>query len=104
MTLNEPLAVEAARALARLALADGGSTDPDRVTFAFRRCVGRAPTDAEREVLLKLLDDQRRRIADGWVNPWEVVTGDKVRPTRGPAPRGPARPSGPPTPSSPACS
>ena len=82
MTLNEPLAVEAARALARLALADGGATDADRVTYAFRRCVGRTPTVAEREILVKLLGDQRRRFADGWASPWEVVTGSGAeRPT-----------------------
>ena len=73
-----PWPSRAARALARLALLDGGSTDPDRVTYAFRRCVGRVPTDAEREVLVKLLVDQRRRIADGWVSPWEIVAGTKA--------------------------
>ncbi len=77
MTLNETIAVEAARALARLALADGGPTDPDRVTYAFRRCVGRPPTADEKAVLLKLLVDQRKRFADGWNSPWEMVTGSK---------------------------
>ncbi len=80
MTLNEPLAVEAARALARLALAEGGSTDPDRVAFAFRRCVSRAPTDPERAILLRLLDDRRQRFAQGWTSPWEVVTGSRSEP------------------------
>ena len=81
ITLNETIAVEAARALARKALADGGTTDPDRVSYAFRRCVGRAPTDAERAVLLKVLDEQRQRFADGWVSPWEVVSGKAERPS-----------------------
>ncbi|WP_435011029.1 PSD1 and planctomycete cytochrome C domain-containing protein [Tundrisphaera lichenicola] len=75
MTLNEPLAVEAARALARLALAEGGSTDADRIAYAFRRCVGRAPAEAECSILVKLLEEQRRRFAEGWVNPWAMVTG-----------------------------
>jgi hypothetical protein len=77
VTLNETLAIEAARALARKTLAEGGSTDADRVSFAFRRCVGRVPTEAEREILLKLLGDQKQRFADGWVSPWEIVTGSK---------------------------
>ena len=37
--------------------------------------MSRPPTDVEREVLLKLLEQQRRRFADGWANPWEVATG-----------------------------
>jgi len=81
ITLNETIAVEAARALARKALADGGTTDADRVSYAFRRCVGRTPTDPERAILLKTLDEQRQRFADGWANPWEVVTGKDERPS-----------------------
>ncbi len=77
VTLNETIAVEAARALARKALADGGATDADRITYAFRRCVGRGPTEAERAILLKLLDDQQRHFAEGWASPWEIVTGSK---------------------------
>ncbi len=81
VTLNETIAIEAARALARKALAEGGATDADRLTYAFRRCVGRPPTGPERQVLAALLEDQGRKFADGWVSPWEVVTGSKdVRP------------------------
>ncbi len=80
MTLNETIAVEAARALARLALAEGGPTDADRVAYAFRRCVGRGPTEAERVLLLKLLEDQGRKFADGFASPWEMVTGSRDKP------------------------
>ena len=78
VTLNETIAVEAARALGRKALADGGATDVDRVGYAFQRCVGRGPTQSERAILLKLLDDQMRRFAEGWASPWEIVTGSKT--------------------------
>ncbi len=78
VTLNETLAIEAARALARKTLAEAGKTDSERITFAFRRCVGRKPSEQELAVLLKLLDDQKQRFADGWVSPWEVVTGSKT--------------------------
>jgi hypothetical protein len=74
-TLNEPLFVECARALARRALEDGGRTDAERVAYAFRRVLGRAPTDEERTVLLDLLAAQLRRIAEGRVNPRELATG-----------------------------
>lgn len=77
VTLNETIAVEAARALGRKALAEGGTTDLDRLSYAFRRCVGRPPTEPERAVLVKLLDEQVRRFADGWASPWEVVSGAK---------------------------
>jgi hypothetical protein len=77
VTLNETIAVEAARALARKALAEGGATDAERIGYAFRRCVSRMPTEAERAILLKLLDDQERHFAEGWASPWEIVTGSK---------------------------
>ncbi len=78
ITLNETIAVEAARALARKALAEGGSTDLERINYAFRRCLGRNPTESERAILIKLLSDQKRRFADGWVSPWEIVTGSRA--------------------------
>jgi hypothetical protein len=77
VTLNETIAVEAARALAKRTLAEGGATDRERIAYAFRRCVSRPPSGTERDVLLSLLEEQRRRIADGWVNPWEIVNGNK---------------------------
>jgi hypothetical protein len=80
MTLNEPLAMEAAQALARRVLIEGGSNDEERVTNSFRLCVTRPPTEAERDILLNLLEKQRRRFADGWANPSEVATGKTGRP------------------------
>ncbi len=60
-TLNEPLFVEAAQALADLTLKKGGETDADRVTFAFRRCVSRRPDAAEKQTLLSFLENQKPR-------------------------------------------
>src|SRR5262249_13508864 len=77
VTLNETIAVEAARALARRTLAEGGANDPERIAYAFRRCVSRTPSAEECAVLVRLLERERARIADGWVNPWEIVTGSK---------------------------
>jgi hypothetical protein len=57
--LNDPTFVEAARVLATRTLAEGGSTDADRITFAFRRLTGRTPDDFERAELLKLLAKNR---------------------------------------------
>ena len=60
-TLNEPLFVELAQALADKTLKEGGKTDGDRLTFAFRRCVSRAPDAAERDELLSFLNKQKTR-------------------------------------------
>ncbi len=63
-TLNEPLYVECARALANAALDRPDSTsDAQRVTFAFRCCVTRPPTPSEQATLLELLEECRERFA-----------------------------------------
>jgi uncharacterized protein DUF1553/uncharacterized protein DUF1549/cytochrome c len=74
-TLNEPLSLEAARALALKTLREGGATDADRLAYAFRRCVSRNPTDAERIELLGFLEKQTTRLRDGWIDTWSL-TGD----------------------------
>ena len=42
-TLNEPICMESARALALQTLVAGGSTDVGRLGYAFRRCLARGP-------------------------------------------------------------
>ena len=79
VSLNEPIFVEAAQALALRILREGGSDDAARADYAFRLCTGRAPHAAEREEVLSLLRSRRQRIADGWLNPREIATGDASR-------------------------
>jgi hypothetical protein len=67
-TLNEPLFVESAQALALRTLKEGGSADRDRMAYAFRLCTARPPSAEETEVLMKLLAKEDQRIADGWLN------------------------------------
>jgi hypothetical protein len=74
-TLNETVFMECAQALARKVIEDGGTTDAQRIAYAFRRTLGRGPTDDERQELLALLEKQKRHIAEGWVNPFELATG-----------------------------
>jgi hypothetical protein len=58
--LNDPVFVESAQALARRVLTERkDGTDAERLTYAVRLCLGRPPSDAERDRLLKLLADVR---------------------------------------------
>ncbi|MGE0757719.1 MAG: PSD1 and planctomycete cytochrome C domain-containing protein [Pirellulaceae bacterium] len=74
--LNEPIFVEASRALALRVLREGGADDAHRAAYAFRLCTGRHPSSAEQDEVLRLLQSQRQRLADGWLNPREITTGD----------------------------
>jgi hypothetical protein len=80
VSLNEPIFVECAQNLARETLKDGGKSDAERVTYAFRRALSRPPTAAEQRELVALLEKQTRRLAEGWVNPNEVATGESKVP------------------------
>jgi mono/diheme cytochrome c family protein len=80
ISLNEPEFVECAQALARKTLTHGGATDADRINYAFRSALSRAPTADERRELLALLDKEKTRIAEGWVNPIELATGKNEKP------------------------
>ncbi len=75
VTLNETTFVEAARELGRQALVAGGASDAERIEYAFKRVLARAPADAEREELLAFLDGQRERIDAGQVDPVSLVRG-----------------------------
>ena len=75
-TLNEPVFLEAARALALRTLRDGGDNREQRIRYAFRRCLARQPTRAEISRLLAFLSEQKHRLADGWVSPWDLAGYD----------------------------
>ncbi|MCW5559867.1 MAG: DUF1553 domain-containing protein, partial [Verrucomicrobiae bacterium] len=79
-SLNETQFLEAARGLALKTLREGGATDDDRIRYAFRRVLSRPPTPEERDDLKGLLERQRQRIADGWINGFELATGRNERP------------------------
>ena len=64
-TLNNEVFVESARAMARRVLtAAAVSTDADRITYAFRLCVARAPSEAERDRFVRLLSKARAWYAE----------------------------------------
>ena len=74
-SLNEPQFVEAAQALARKSINEGGKTDDQRIAFAFRHVLSRLPQAEELKALRRLLNQQRARIADGWLNAAEMAVG-----------------------------
>ena len=79
-TLNEPLFLESARALALRTLAEGGAKDKQRLTYAFRRCLSRQPTEAESAELLALLAKQTRRFENGELKPWDLASANPDQP------------------------
>ena len=77
--LNEPLFLEAARALARRTL-EAERKDKSRARYAFRRVLARSPTSQETAELLRLLKTQRPRFSNGELNPWNLATDDPDEP------------------------
>jgi len=75
-TLNEPLFLETARALAKKTMTEGGSTDADRIVYAFRRCMARPPSEAERGELQSLLERQTQRFVQGKLNAADMTGGE----------------------------
>ena len=63
-TLNEPLSIEAARALGKQMKRDAGETESSAsvrsaIGKSFRQCTGRIPEGAELDVLVKLYQDEK---------------------------------------------
>jgi len=75
-TLNEPLFVECARALALKLLRNGGTTDAERLTAAVNRCLAREPRGDELKVLQDFLDRQRQQFNRAGADPWRLLADD----------------------------
>ncbi|NOY43432.1 MAG: DUF1553 domain-containing protein [Planctomycetes bacterium] len=89
--LNEPLFMECAKALALLAVREGGEDDNQRLTFAFRQCVARLPTAAESKILLGLLQRHTKRFAQQEeVESWKLAVVDPTQTPELPAGTTPA--------------
>ncbi|MSR58640.1 MAG: DUF1553 domain-containing protein [Planctomycetaceae bacterium] len=58
VTLNDPVYVEAAQALARRIVREGGATADDRARFGLQLCLVRPPTAAQIAQLLKLYETE----------------------------------------------
>jgi hypothetical protein len=62
-SLNEPVFLECARALALKTVWRGGSDDRARLIYAFRRCLSRQPSPDELSTLLALYDKEKAHFA-----------------------------------------
>jgi hypothetical protein len=63
VTLNDPVYIEAAQALARRIVQHGGSTPADRAAYGFRLCLARPPHPAEVERLVRLYEQSHEKFA-----------------------------------------
>jgi hypothetical protein len=61
VTLNDPVYVEAAQALARRMVAQGGTTAADQARYGFRLCLARPPRDEELQRLVALFEKTREQ-------------------------------------------
>jgi hypothetical protein len=75
-TLNEPVFVECARALAIKLLSDGGKSDTQRIIYAVRRCLSRDPKGDEQKVLTAFLDREKQHFQRGGADPWPLLARD----------------------------
>ena len=73
-SLNEPVFLECAQALAAQALRQPGD-DAARIAFAFRRCTARPPTATELAELQGLLAREKSHLGEGWVDVSLLATG-----------------------------
>lgn len=74
-TLNEPLFVESAQALARLVLSSSDATnDQQRLDKLFRRCVARHPNTEETTLLSQLLQKQIQYFSQDQLDAKKVIT------------------------------
>src|SRR2546422_1651155 len=86
--------LETARALAAHALVEGGKTDRQRLSYAFRRCLAREPTRVEVAELLGFLNKETQRFGDGKLNAWDLLGGNPALAPLLPAGTTPARVAG----------
>jgi hypothetical protein len=71
--MNDVAYVEAARKLAERLLTEGGNTPIERLTYAYRLVLARAPKPAEEKILLATLDELRKRYAGDLASATKLV-------------------------------
>ena len=90
VTLNETTFVESAKALGLKTAREGGATDEEKATFAFRRCLSRKPSADELAVLLQLKQETAQSVAADTAKAWKLAAVDASKPPVLPAEMKPA--------------
>lgn len=81
VALNEPSLLEAARVFAQRIMLEGGPSPTGQMEFAFRLCVSRPPTRAERERLIAFYEQQLKSFERDTRSAEELLNhGSAVRP------------------------
>ena len=83
MTLNDPIYVEAAQALGRRIMSEGGATPKERARFGLRLCLCAEPTERQVATLLELHASERAHFA---AHPAEALAASSE--PHGPLPEG----------------
>ena len=83
--LNETIMVEAAQAFALRLWREGGPTDADRATHAYRLATARPPLPAERDAVVQLVTATRARLRQGELKAGDIAFSALTRPTDLPA-------------------
>jgi hypothetical protein len=78
-TLNEPIFLDCARALAERTVRHGGKDDAQRLTYAFRRCLAREPSQRESAVLLTLLNQETEHFEKAGTKPLDLATAEQAQ-------------------------
>ncbi|HXR78805.1 MAG TPA: PSD1 and planctomycete cytochrome C domain-containing protein [Bryobacteraceae bacterium] len=76
-TLNDPYFFEAARAMAKRMIAEGGTSDADRITYGFRLVVARKPAKDELDRVLAFHEQQLAHYRQDPVEAREVIADQK---------------------------
>jgi hypothetical protein len=63
VTLNDPVYVELAQALARRIVREGGNTTEERAAFGLRLCLGRPPRPEQVQEIVGLIEAERQHYA-----------------------------------------
>jgi mono/diheme cytochrome c family protein len=74
VTLNDPVYVEAAQALARRAVKDGGATPAEQAAYAFRLCLVRPPQEAEVKRLVALYEEAKTALKTDSMKATQLAT------------------------------
>ncbi|QDT35518.1 DUF1553 domain-containing protein [Thalassoglobus polymorphus] len=73
VTLNDPVYIEAAQALAGRILSEGGATQDEQLTYGFLLCTARQPTEQELNVLRSTFESLREKYTN------EIESAQKLK-------------------------